>query len=80
MPPKTPPHTSTSSPLPTERLIPLREVKSQVGMCRTTIYTRIAAGEFPKHVKLGKSSRWLQSEIQNFIEQQANRRGQAKAA
>jgi prophage regulatory protein len=48
---------------------PAREgVRGRVGMHPSTIYAEIKAGNFPKPVKLGRSSRWLESEIDAYIE------------
>ena len=41
----------------------LRDVVAQTGMCRTMIYEKIKAGEFPKQIKIGKSSRWSQADV-----------------
>lgn len=55
-----------------ERLIPLAEVKSRVGLSRSSIYARIKAGTFPAPVPLGeyptRAIRWLESEVQQWIE------------
>lgn len=41
----------------------LRDVVTQTGMCRTKIYEKIKAGEFPKQIKIGTSSRWSQADV-----------------
>lgn len=52
---------------PKER--PAREgVRGRVGMHPSTIYAKIKAGTFPKPVKQGRSSAWLESEIDAYIE------------
>jgi prophage regulatory protein len=52
-----------------ERLLPLREVTSIVGLSRSTVNKKIAAGKFPRPIKPNGSrcSRWLASEIQGYI-------------
>ena len=45
-----------------------------VGFGRSRIYQLIGAGKFPKPIKLGKSSRWLKTEIDAWIQQQAAQR------
>ncbi len=51
------------------RLIPLRDVMERVGYRRTAIYSRIAKGAFPRPVRAGagRSSRWVLSEIEQYI-------------
>jgi prophage regulatory protein len=54
---------------PQDRLLPLREVREQTALGKTGIYAGVRNRTFPAPVKVGRSSRWLQSEIQKFIEQ-----------
>lgn len=49
-------------------LIRLPAVKAQTGIARTQIYAGIAAGTFPKPVRLGaRTVAWLQGEITAWI-------------
>jgi prophage regulatory protein len=49
-------------------LIRLPAVKAQTGIARTQIYAGIAAGTFPKPVRLGtRTVAWLQAEINAWI-------------
>lgn len=49
-------------------LIRLPAVKAQTAIARTQIYAGIAAGTFPKPVRLGtRTVAWLQSEINAWI-------------
>ncbi len=59
--------THTSKP---ERMLKLKDVTEIVGYGHTAIYARIKAGTFPAPVKLGYASRWLESEIQDWIAKQ----------
>ena len=72
-----------------ERIVRLPEVVAMVGLCRGSIYNKIKAGEFPKQIKLGRLSGWLESEVQGWIRGQvlqsrpdlaAPDAGQARAA
>jgi prophage regulatory protein len=58
-----------------DRLVPLSEVRSVVGLSRTEIYRRIGSNDpvrqFPAPVKLGRASRWRMSSLQDWIERQA---------
>lgn len=52
-----------------DRLLRLREVTALVGLGSSTIYRKLAAGEFPQPVRLGPSSvRWRESEVQRWID------------
>lgn len=52
----------------TDRLLRLRDVVSRVGLAKATIYRKIAAGEFPRPVTVGKSSvRWRESDISGWM-------------
>ena len=48
-----------------------------VGFGRSRIYQLIAAGEFPKPIKVGKSSRWIRAEIDSWISHQSHQRTEA---
>ena len=50
-----------------ERLITLDEVESITGFKSSYIYARIQKGLFPQPVKIGTSSRWKFSEVQNWV-------------
>ena len=60
-----------------QRIIRLPQVKSMVGLGTTAIYEKIKRGEFPKQIKLGRLSGWVEAEIQEWINQQirASRQG-----
>lgn len=49
-------------------------VSGRLGMHPATIYAEIKAGRFPKPVKLGRSSRWVEAEIDAWVEQRLNER------
>lgn len=52
------------------RILRLPEVKSSVGLARSTIYARIEEGTFPKPISLGpRAVGWLESEIQDWVRQ-----------
>ena len=52
------------------RLIRLPQVKAMVGLGTTSVYDKIKKGEFPRQVKLGRLSGWVESEVQDWISQQ----------
>ena len=52
------------------RLIRLPEVIRRTSKSRSAIYAAMAAGQFPKQVKLGPlSAAWVETEIDAWIEQ-----------
>ncbi|GIK85274.1 MAG: AlpA family phage regulatory protein [Betaproteobacteria bacterium] len=61
-------------------LIRRREVQRRTGLSRTTIYEKIARGEFPPPINLGaRSVGWVEAEIQRWVTGRINAsRGAAK--
>ena len=41
-----------------------------VGLGRSSIYDKIKKGDFPKQIKLGRSSGWVEAEVQTWISEQ----------
>jgi prophage regulatory protein len=57
------------------RLIRLPEVITICSLSRTAIYDAMKAGKFPLPVKTtGRSSAWIQSEIETWIQERAEER------
>lgn len=64
-------------------LIDLKETMRRSGLCKSAIYNRMAAGTFPKACKVGVSSRWVDAEVDAWVEAQINARdghGEQQAA
>jgi prophage regulatory protein len=52
------------------RILRMPLLQHKVGLCKASIYNRINAGTFPKSISLGgKSVGWLESDIDQWIEQ-----------
>jgi len=51
-----------------ERLLPMRAVRDQVALHPATIYGMIKDDEFPKPIKMGRRSLWIESEVQAWIQ------------
>lgn len=51
--------TSNVQPLPPRRLLRRTEVQDRVGLSKSTLYSRISVGSFPKPVNSGSSVRWV---------------------
>jgi predicted DNA-binding transcriptional regulator AlpA len=56
-----------------KKLIPIKDVIKAVGFKSSWIYQKIQNDEFPKPVKIGRSSRWIESEVNAWNESQINR-------
>jgi predicted DNA-binding transcriptional regulator AlpA len=54
----------------------VKEVSTLVGRSRSSIYEDEKKGQFPEHVKIGASSRWVKSEVLAWIAEQATKRGE----
>ena len=50
-------------------LISRKRVLEIVGMGSTSLYKLIGQEEFPKPVRVGRSSRWVKSEITQWVNQ-----------
>lgn len=48
-------------------LLSFADVSARVGLGRTRIYAGIAANTFPKPVKVGTRSLWVEAEIDQWI-------------
>jgi len=56
-----------------EQLLRLPQVKSITGLSKSTIYSRIAEGTFPKQIPIGpRLVVWVESDIQNWIAEQVS--------
>jgi len=48
-------------------LLKINEVLTLLKISKATLYKMIAKGQFPAPKKIGKSSRWLEEDIENFV-------------
>ena len=56
----------------------LSSVKARTGLSRSTVYRRVKDGHFPAPIPLGgRSIGWLDSDIDNWIDQQTRARRDA---
>lgn len=54
-----------------DRILRRRQVESRTGLPRSTLYAKIASGEFPRQIQLGaKSVGWLESEVSAWLTRQ----------
>jgi prophage regulatory protein len=68
------------SPTTPKRLLPLPAVLERTGVCRSLVYAMMSRGHFPRPVKVGRASRWLEAEVDHWIQAAADARDTAKAA
>lgn len=60
------------------RILRLPQVESRVGLHKSAIYQRIAAGTFPRPVKLGpRASGWVEAEVDGWLEARLEERAAA---
>lgn len=58
-----------------KKLLKLPEVIKKTCMCRTTIYSMINEGKFPKQIKLRERSvAWVEEEVDNWIKDKIKER------
>ena len=55
---------------PPIRFLRLPEVQSRTGLSRSTIYVRLAGGDFPRPVSLGRRAvGWVEAEVDEWIQE-----------
>lgn len=52
-----------------DQLVDMRFITKLTGLTDKWFYKLIKDGQFPKPIKLGRSSRWKQSEIEDWLQQ-----------
>ena len=63
-----------------DRLIRRSEVEERTGLCTSSIYRLMRAGEFPEPVKISaKAVRWHYAEIENWMASLPRATGQVAA-
>ena len=57
--------------LPHHQVLRRKQVEARVGLCKSTIYQRIAENTFPKPVSLGlRAVGWIEAEINTWLANQ----------
>lgn len=65
------PNESSKASAAGKRLLNISDVVDKVRLSRATIYRMVKAETFPAMVKYGRSSRWVESSIDEWIMQHA---------
>ena len=55
-----------------DRFVDMAFITHLTGLTDKWFYKLIKDGEFPKPIKLGRSSRWLQSEVEAWLQERIN--------
>lgn len=58
---------TTDYPLLNDAFIDMKFITRLTGLTDKWFYKLIQDGEFPKPIKLGRSSRWLKSEVEHWL-------------
>lgn len=56
-----------------DKLVDMTFITSFTGLTDKWFYKLISEGKFPKPIKMGRSSRWLESEIKQWIQLKINK-------
>ncbi|ECE5418759.1 AlpA family transcriptional regulator [Salmonella enterica] len=51
-----------------DKMVDMKFITEFTGLTDKLFYKLISEGQFPKPVKLGRSSRWLQSEVEHWVQ------------
>ncbi|MFZ4171381.1 helix-turn-helix transcriptional regulator [Enterobacter ludwigii] len=60
--------TDTTQNLLSDKMVDMVFITGFTGLSDKWFYKLISLGEFPKPIKLGRSSRWLQSEVEAWVQ------------
>lgn len=52
-----------------DKMVDMKFITEFTGLTDKWFYKLISEGQFPKPVKLGRSSRWLQSEVEKWVQE-----------
>ncbi|HDL6672663.1 TPA: AlpA family transcriptional regulator [Yersinia enterocolitica] len=52
-----------------DKMVDMKFITEFTGLTDKWFYKLISEGQFPKPIKLGRSSRWLQSEVEAWLQQ-----------
>ncbi|MCT4737194.1 helix-turn-helix transcriptional regulator [Raoultella ornithinolytica] len=68
---------NSNTSLLSDKLVDMVFITEFTGLSDKWFYKLISLGEFPKPIKLGRSSRWLQSEVESWVQKRiAESRGE----
>ncbi|EPL6454716.1 helix-turn-helix transcriptional regulator [Providencia rettgeri] len=56
-----------------DQFVDMKFITSLTGLTDKWFYKQIQDGKFPKPIKLGRSSRWLKSEVESWLNVQVEK-------
>jgi prophage regulatory protein len=62
---------ANSNQPPPPILMAINDVCATTGYCKSFIFEQARAGNFPKPIKLGRSSRWITAEVHKWVADKA---------
>ncbi|QGN36325.1 helix-turn-helix transcriptional regulator [Klebsiella oxytoca] len=63
---------NNSTSLLNDKMVNMAFITSFTGLTDKWFYKLISEGKFPEPIKLGRSSRWLQSEVEKWVQERIN--------
>lgn len=63
---------NNSTSLLNDKMVDMKFITEFTGLTDKWFYKLISEGLFPKPVKLGRSSRWMQSEVEKWVQERIN--------
>ncbi|HBT3066252.1 TPA: AlpA family transcriptional regulator [Klebsiella pneumoniae] len=63
---------NNNSSLLNDKMVDMKFITEFTGLTDKWFYKLISEGQFPRPIKLGRSSRWMQSEVENWVQQRIN--------
>lgn len=63
---------NNNSSLLNDKMVDMKFITEFTGLTDKWFYKLIQDGNFPKPIKLGRSSRWMQSELENWVDERIN--------
>lgn len=55
-----------------DKMVDMKFITEFTGLTDKWFYKLIQDGNFPRPIKLGRSSRWMQSEVENWVHERIN--------
>ncbi|WP_394373547.1 helix-turn-helix transcriptional regulator [Phytobacter ursingii] len=59
---------NNDSSLLNDKMVDMKFITEFTGLTDKWFYKMISEGQFPKPIKLGRSSRWMQHEVENWLQ------------
>lgn len=64
--------TQTNTSLLNDKMVDMAFITNFTGLSDKWFYKLISEGQFPKPIKMGRSSRWLYSEVESWVQERIN--------